>query len=168
MKITKEAIKAAVDLSTRYINDRFLPDKAIDLIDEAASKVKMKVYSEPDNLKKLEEELLKVEKEKEDAVRLQDFEKAASLRDKQHEKQEKLEKEKKKWENKNSKEIVSLTEEDIADVISSWTRIPVKKLTQDENEKLKNLEKELHQRVIGQNEAVVEVEKPMEEEAKAK
>ena len=159
VKITEEAIKAAVDLSARYINDRFMPDKAIDLIDEAASKVRMKAYSEPDNLKKLEEELLSVEREKEEAVRSQDFEKAASLRDMQKQKQEKLDKEKQKWENKNSKEIINLTEEDIAEVISSWTRIPVKKLTQDENEKLKNLENELHKRVIGQNEAIEAVAK---------
>ena len=159
VKITEEAIKAAVDLSARYINDRFMPDKAIDLIDEAASKVRMKAYSEPDNLKKLEEELASIEKEKEDAIHSQDFEKAATLRDKQHEKQEKLDKEKQKWENKNSKEVLNLTEEDIAEVISSWTKIPVKKLTQDENEKLKNLEKSLHERVIGQNEAVEAVAK---------
>ena len=159
VKITEEAIKAAVDLSARYINDRFMPDKAIDLIDEAASKVRMKAYSEPDNLKKLEEELSSIEKEKEDAIHAQDFEKAATLRDKQHEKQKKLDKEKQKWENKNSKEVLNLTEEDIAEVISSWTKIPVKKLTQDENEKLKNLEKSLHERVIGQNEAVEAVAK---------
>ena len=159
VKITKEAIIAAVDLSVRYINDRFLPDKAIDLIDEAASKVRMKAYNEPENLKKLEEELLSIEKEKEEAVFSQDFEKAASLRDKQHEKQEKLEKEKQKWENKNSKEVINLIDEDIAEVISSWTKIPVKKITQDENERLKNLEKTLHERVIGQNEAVEAVAK---------
>ena len=159
VKITEEAIKAAVDLSARYINDRFMPDKAIDLIDEAASKVRMKAYSEPDNLKKLEEELASIEKEKEDAIHAQDFEKAATLRDRGHEKQEKLDKEKQKWENKNSKEVLNLTEEDIAEVISSWTKIPVKKLTQDENEKLKNLEKSLHERVIGQNEAVEAVAK---------
>lgn len=159
VKITKEAIKVAVDLSARYINDRFFPDKAIDLIDEAASKVRMKTYTQPDNLKKLEEELSIIEKEKEEAVFSQDFEKAATLRDRGHEKQEKLQKEKQKWENKNSKAVITLTEEDIAEVISSWTRIPVKKLTQDENEKLKNLEKSLHERVIGQNEAVEAVAK---------
>ena len=159
VKITQEAIKTAVELSIRYINDRFLPDKAIDLIDEAASKVRMKTYSEPDNLKKLEEELLIIEKEKEDAIRSQDFEKAASLRDKQKDKKAKLEKEKQKWENKNSKEVITLTEEDIAEVISNWTKIPLKKLTQDENEKLRNLEKTLHERVIGQNEAIEAVAK---------
>ena len=159
VKITEEAMKAAVDLSVRYINDRFLPDKAIDLIDEAASKVRMRAYTVPDSLKKLEEEISAVSKEKEEAVRSQDFEKAATLRDKEHEAKDKLEKEKQKWESKNSKEVITLTEEDIAEVISSWTRIPVKKLTQDENEKLKNLEKSLHERVVGQNEAVEAVAK---------
>ena len=159
VKITEEAMKAAVDLSVRYINDRFLPDKAIDLIDEAASKVRMRAYTVPDSLKKLEEEISAISKEKEEAVRSQDFEKAATLRDKEHEAKDKLEKEKQKWESKNSKEVITLTEEDIAEVISSWTRIPVKKLTQDENEKLRNLEKSLHERVIGQNEAVEAVAK---------
>ena len=159
VKITKEAIDSAVELSERYINDRFFPDKAIDLIDEAASKIRMKAFTEPDNIKELEEKLEKVKKEKEDSVRSQDFEKAAKLRDEQRELEEKLEKEKKKWENKNSKAIITLTEEDIAEVISSWTKIPVKKLTQDENERLKNLEKALHERVIGQNEAVEAVAK---------
>ncbi len=159
VKITEEAMKSAVELSVRYINDRFLPDKAIDLIDEAASKVRMRTYTQPDNLKKLEEELQTIQKEKEEAIFAQDFEKAASLRDTQQEKQEKLEKEKQKWEHKNRKEVMQLGKEDIAEVISSWTRIPVKKLTQDENEKLKNLEATLHERVIGQNEAVEAVAK---------
>lgn len=159
VKITEEAIKVAVDLSVRYINDRFLPDKAIDLIDEAASKVRMRAYTQPDSIKKIEEELQMIQKEKEEVIRCQDFEKAAALRDKQQEKQETLEKEKQKWEHKNSKAVIELTEEDIAEVISSWTRIPVKKLTQDENEKLKNLEHSLHERVIGQNEAIEAVAK---------
>ena len=159
VKISEDAIKAAVDLSVRYINDRFLPDKAIDLIDEASSRIRMRTYTEPESIKKLQEELQLINKEKEEAVYSQDFEKAAALRDKQHEKQEKLDKEKQKWQNKNSKAIITLTAEDIAEVISSWTRIPVKKLTQDENEKLKNLEKELHKRVIGQNEAIEAVAK---------
>ena len=159
VKITKDAIKAAVELSVRYINDRFLPDKAIDLIDEAASKVRMKAYVEPDIIKELEEEKEKIEKEKKESIRTQNFEKAAMLRDKEHEIAEKLEKQKLKWKNKNSKEIITLTEEDIAEVISSWTRIPVQRLTQDENEKLKKLEENLHERVIGQNEAVEAVAK---------
>ena len=159
VKITPEAIKAAVELSTRYINDRFLPDKAIDLIDEAASRVKMRTYTMPDNVKELEEKIEQIGKEKEDAIRMQNFEKAATLRDKQKEQKEKLEKEKQKWENKNTRNVTSLTQEDIAEVIANWTGIPVQKITQDENEKLKNLEKTLHERVIGQDEAVKAVSK---------
>ncbi len=159
VKITDEAIKSAVELSTRYINDRFLPDKAIDLVDEAASRVKMKTYTQPEILKKLEDKISTLDKEKEDAIRLQDFEKAASLRDKEREAKEKLAKEKEKWESKNTKSVTTLVEEDIADVVSSWTGIPVQKLTQTENEKLKNLEKSLHERVVGQNEAVEAVAK---------
>ncbi len=159
VKITKEAIESAVKLSVRYINDRFLPDKAIDLVDEAASRVEMRNYTRPDSIKKLEDKVLSIDKEKEEAVRVQDFEKAANLRDKENETKKKLEKEKQKWEDRNTKSVSVLTEEDIADVISSWTGIPVKKLTQDENEKLKNLEKTLHERVIGQNEAVEAVAK---------
>ena len=159
VKITDEAIEAAVKMSTRYINDRYLPDKAIDLIDEAASRAKLKTYTEPDTLKQLEEELEQVEKDKEEAVRIQKFEKAASLRDKQKELKEKYEKEQKKWKNKNNKEVTNITEENIAEVIASWTGIPAKKITEDENEKLKNLEKNLHERVIGQNEAVEAVAK---------
>ena len=159
VKITDEAIKSAVELSTRYINDRFLPDKAIDLIDEAASRVKMKTYTQPESLKKLEDEIVTLDKEKEDTIRVQDFEKAAILRDKIKEEKEKLQKEKDKWQNKNTKNVTALNEEDIAEVVASWTGVPVKKLTQSENEKLKNLEKTLHQRVIGQNEAVEAVAK---------
>ena len=159
VKITEEAIKASVDLSIRYINDRYLPDKAIDLMDEAASRVKMRTYTMPDNLKEIEEKIASLDKEKEDAIRVQNFEKAATLRDKENEQKEKLEKEKKKWQSKNSKNVLNLTEEDIAEVIASWTGIPVNKITQDENEKLKHLEETLHKRVIGQNEAVDAVSK---------
>ena len=159
VKITDEAIEAAVKMSVRYINDRFLPDKAIDLIDEAASKARLKTYTEPDSLKELEEEISNVSKDKEEAVRTQKFEKAASLRDKEKELKAKYEKEQKKWKNKNNKSIINITEENIADVIASWTGIPAKKITENENEKLKNLEENLHQRVIGQNEAVEAVAK---------
>ena len=159
VKITDDAIKSAVELSIRYINDRFLPDKAIDLIDEAASRVKMRTYTQPESLKKLEEKIAILDKEKEDAIRLQDFEKAAGLRDKEKEAKEKLQKEKEKWQSKNTKSVTTLTEEDIAEVVSSWTGVPVQKLTQSENEKLKNLEEALHGRVIGQNEAVEAVAK---------
>ena len=159
VKITEEAIKAAVDLSIRYINDRFLPDKAIDLMDEAASRVKMRTYTMPDSIKEIEEKIATLDRDKEEAIRVQDFEKAATLRDKENEQKDKLEKEKKKWQSKNSKNVMSLTEEDIAEVIASWTGIPVQKITQDENEKLKHLEETLHKRVIGQNEAVEAVSK---------
>ena len=159
VKITNEAIEAAVNMGARYINDRFLPDKAIDLIDEAASRAKLKTYTEPDNLKQLEEQIEEITKNKEEAVKTQKFEKAASLRDKERELKEKYEKEQKKWKNKNTKQIINITQDNIAEVIASWTKIPVKKITQDENEKLKNLEKNLHERVIGQDEAVEAVAK---------
>ena len=159
VKITDEAINSAVNLSVRYINDRFLPDKAIDLIDEAASKLKMKTFTRPEKLKEQEEKIAQIEKEKEDAILMQNFEKAASLRDEEIALREKLEKDNKRWENKTSRNVVILNEEDIAEVISSWTNIPVKKLTQDENDKLKSLEEILHKRVVGQNEAVEAVAK---------
>ena len=159
VKITDEAIDAAVKMSVRYINDRYLPDKAIDLIDEAASRARLKTYTEPDSLKELEEEIANINKDKEEAVKTQKFEKAAKLRDKEKELKEKYEKEQKKWQNKNNKSVTDITEENIAEVISSWTGIPAKKITEDENEKLKNLEKNLHERVIGQDEAVEAVAK---------
>ncbi len=159
VKITDEAIEAAVSLSVRYVNDRFLPDKAIDLIDEAASRARIKTFTEPDSLKKIQEDIEKIKNEKEEAVINQKFEKAAELRDKERTLKDKLEKEQNKWKNKNTKEIVNITEENIAEVIASWTGIPAKKITEDENEKLKNLENELHKRVIGQNEAVEAVAK---------
>ena len=159
VKITDEAIEAAVKLSVRYVNDRYLPDKAIDLIDEAASKARLKSYTEPENLKKLLEKIEQVKKDKEEAVLNQKFEKAAKLRDTEKELKEKYEKEETKWKNKNTKSITNITEESIAEVISSSTGIPVQKITQNENEKLRNLESELHKRVIGQNEAVEAVSK---------
>lgn len=159
VKISEGAIKAAVELSTRYINDRFLPDKAIDLMDEAASRINMRTYTMPDSIKEIEEKVATLDKEKEEAIRVQDFEKAATLRDKENEQKDKLEKEKKKWQSKNSKNVLNLNEEDIAEVIASWTKIPVNKITQDENDKLKHLEETLHKRVIGQNEAVEAVSK---------
>lgn len=159
VKITDEAIETAVNLSVRYINDRFLPDKAIDLIDEAASKAHLRTYTEPEELKKLQEKLESVSKDKEEAVRNQKFEKAATLRDEEKKLKEKVEKEEAKWKNKNTKSVTDITEEEIAEVIASWTGIPVKKLTEDENKKLKNLEQSLHERVIGQEEAVEAVSK---------
>ena len=159
VKISDEAIEAATNLAVRYINDRFLPDKAIDLIDETSSRVRLKTYTEPEEIKKLEETIKTTAKEKEEAIKVQEFEKAAELRDKEQKEKEKLEKEKAKWKNKNTKNVVNITEEDIAEVISSWTGIPVQKINQTETEKLKNLEENLHKRVVGQNEAVEAVSK---------
>ena len=136
-----------------------MPDKAIDLIDEAASRVRMKSYTEPESFKDIKDEIEKLGKEKEEAIRVQDFEKAANLRDKEKSKKKELEKAKKDWENKNSKIVSSLKEEDISNVIASWTGIPVIKVSESENEKLKNLNANLHKRVIGQEEAVEAVSK---------
>ena len=159
IKITDEAINAAVELSSRYINDRFLPDKAIDLIDEASSKIRLASLEEPDSLKEMEDKIEKMNQEKEAAVKVQKFEKAAKIRDEVNKLKEELEEEKNKWKSKKTKSIPKLTEEDIAKTIASWTGIPAAKITQDENKKLKNLDKELHKRVIGQNEAVEAVAK---------
>ena len=159
IKITDEAINAAVELSSRYINDRFLPDKAIDLIDEASSKIRLASLEEPDSLKEMEDKIEKMNQEKEAAVKVQKFEKAAKIRDEVNKIKEELEEEKNKWKSKKTKSIPKLTEEDIAKTIASWTGIPAAKITQDENKKLKNLDKELHKRVIGQNEAVEAVAK---------
>ena len=159
VKISDEAIEAAVKLSTRYVNDRFLPDKAIDLIDEASSKARLKTYVEPEEFKQKQEEIDKTKSEKEEAVINQKFEKAAKLRDKERKLKDELKKEQDEWKKENTKSIVTITEENIAEVIANWTGIPAKKITEDENTKLKNLEKELHKRVIGQNEAVEAVSK---------
>ena len=159
VKISNEAIKACVDLSSRYINDRFLPDKAIDLMDEASSRLRMKSYMEPDSFKGMQDEIERLNKEKEDAIRTQEFEKAAKLRDEENNKKKELEKAKKDWQEKNSKQILQLKEEDIQAVVAAWTGIPVSKVSETESEKLKNLEQNLHKRVIGQDEAVSAVAK---------
>lgn len=159
VKITDEAIDAAVNLSVRYISDRFLPDKAIDVIDEAASNARMIKYTIPDKLKALEDELEKLRQEKENAIFTQEFEKAAELRDKEQKQIRKLDKEKEKWNNENVKAVTIINEDNIAEVIAKWTNIPVKKITQDENEKLKSLEVELHKRVVGQDKAIEAVSK---------
>ncbi len=159
VKITDEAIKAAVELSERYINDRYLPDKAIDLMDEAASKVKMQTYTKPDSIKELEAKIEKTSKEKEEAIATQNFETAAKLRDTEKSQKEELQKKQEKWKNSNNKKVMTLTKEDIAGVIASWTGIPVNKITETENEKLKKLEEILHKRVVGQDEAVTAVSK---------
>lgn len=157
-KITDEALEAAVSLSSRYITDRFLPDKAIDVVDEAASKVRMKVFSAAPDVKALETQLADVKKEKEAAVTAQEFEKAAELRDEE----KRIEKEindKKKAAKENSDAKLVVTDEDIASVVAQWTGIPVSKIAQEESESLLHLEEELHKRVIGQDEAVVAVSK---------
>ena len=159
VKITDEAIKAAVELSTRYVNDRYLPDKAIDLIDEAASKVKMQTYTKPDSIRNLEDEIEKVCKEKEEAIATQNFEKAAKLRDEEKNKRQELENAQNKWKDGNTKKVMVLKQEDIAGVISTWTGIPVSKISETENEKLRHLEENLHKRVVGQDEAVSAVAK---------
>ena len=159
VKITNDAIVAATHLSSRYINDRFLPDKAIDLIDEASSKVKLKSFIEPEYLKNMEKELDKITKEKEEAINTQNYERAAKLRDYENELIDKLEKENDSWKNKNNKKVINIEKEDIEMVISKWTGIPTYKITESENEKLKNLEKSLHERVVGQEEAISAISK---------
>ena len=157
--ITDEALKAAVRLSARYINDRFLPDKAIDVVDEAASKTRLTVYVEPKGIKTLEEDIRKLEKEKEDAIRSEAYELAGEIKKKQASKREKIRKMKEKWESEKESRQLTVDENDIADVISGWTKIPVSKLAEGETERLLKLESILHERVVGQDEAVVAVAK---------
>ncbi|MBI6874289.1 ATP-dependent Clp protease ATP-binding subunit [Clostridium aciditolerans] len=154
VKITDDAIDAAVNLSDRYITDRYLPDKAIDLIDEAAAKVRIENLIAPPDLKKLESDLEKTTKEKEDSIRVQDFEKAARLRDKEKEIKDKLEGLKANWNTKKEVSNLTVSEAQIAAVVSKWTNIPLEKLTERESERLLKLEEILHKRVIGQDEAV--------------
>jgi ATP-dependent Clp protease ATP-binding subunit ClpC len=157
--ITDEAIDAAVNLSNRYITDRFLPDKAIDLIDEAGSRVRLRSYTAPPNLKELEQRLEEAKKEKDAAVQSQEFEKAASFRDAEQKLRKELEETKAKWKEKQGQVDSEVTTDDIATVVSTWTGVPVKSLTKDESDRLLNLEKTLHGRVIGQEEAVDAVSK---------
>ena len=159
VSITDEAIEAAVKLSDRYISDRFLPDKAIDLIDEAGSKVRLRSFTTPPNLKELEHKLDEVRKEKDAAVQSQEFEKAASLRDTEQRLREKVEVTKKSWKEKQGQENSEVSVDDIAMVVSSWTGVPVSKIAQTETDKLLNMEQLLHSRVIGQDETVVAVAK---------
>lgn len=154
VKITDEAIVQSVRLSDRYITDRFLPDKAIDLIDEAASKVRLQSYTVPPNLKELEQRLEEVRKEKDAAVQSQEFEKAAALRDKEQKLREELDMTKSKWQEKQGQTDSEVTPEDIAHVVANWTGIPVIKLKEEETERLLKLEDILHERVIGQDEAI--------------
>jgi ATP-dependent Clp protease ATP-binding subunit ClpC len=157
--ITDEAIEAAVKMSARYITDRFLPDKAIDLIDEAASRLRLKAYTAPVSVKELEEKLSALEKEKEEAIKTEEFEKAGEIKKAQNELREQLNAAKKDWENQTSQGAQVVTKEDVAEVISKWTGIPLKSLNEEEGDRLIRLEETLHKRVIGQEEAVTAVAK---------
>jgi ATP-dependent Clp protease ATP-binding subunit ClpC len=159
VKITDEALKAAVDLSDRYITDRYLPDKAIDLIDEAASRVRIRTFTAPPDLKKLEDELAGLEKEKSESISLQDYEKAAKVRDREVEIRKQLESQKRSWSDKAHSADSVVGEDEVADIVSSWTGIPVTKMAEEESQRLLNLENILHSRVIGQEEAVASVAK---------
>jgi len=159
IKISDEALVAAAKLSHRYITDRFLPDKAIDLIDEASSKLRIRNLTTPPDLKDIEDRIEKIKAEKNEAVASQDFEAAAKLRDEETALIKELEDKKKNREKENSSQIDCVSDEDIAEVISSWTKIPAKKLTEEEGEKLLKLEERMHERVIGQNEAISAISK---------
>ena len=159
VKISDEAIKSAVELSSRYIADRYLPDKAIDLIDEASSKVRLKELTAPPQIKELQDKIENLEQEKASAVNEQDFECAATLRDEQKSVKDELEKCKKEWQAQSKEISGEVTKEDIATVVSDWTNIPVVELTREESQRLLDMEKILHERVVGQHEAVVAVAK---------
>ncbi|MGG7179001.1 ATP-dependent Clp protease ATP-binding subunit [Clostridium paraputrificum] len=157
VKITDEALEASVELSDRYITDRFMPDKAIDLMDEAAAKIRIENLIAPPDIKQIEIDIENLVKEKEEAIRVQEFEKAATLRDNEKELKEKLDYVKRNWTTQSSVQGLKVTRENIANVVSSWTRIPVEKLTEKESDKLLKLEEILHKRVVGQTEAVKSV-----------
>ena len=157
LTITDEALEAAVSLSRRYINDRFLPDKAIDLMDEAASQVRMKAESASPDLKSLEEKIAALRREKAEAITAQDYEKAAQLRDIEKNYTDQVEIERDNWRRKLSQNRGTVTADDIANVVAGWTGIPVNRLTEDESLRLLRLEETLHQRVVGQDEAVTAV-----------
>ncbi len=159
VEITDDALIAAATLSSRYITDRFLPDKAIDLVDEAASKVKLKSYTAPDEISVLRKEFEKVKTEKEDAIAQQDFEKAAGLRDRETEIEKQLSERKESWNKENQIRKMTVTKTEIAEIVSDWTGIPVVRLEETESQRLLKLEEELHMRVVGQNEAVTAVAK---------
>ena len=159
VKITDEAIKSAVKLSSRYITDRFLPDKAIDLIDEAASKVRLKSAAAPSDLKDLESQIAITESEKDEAINSQEFERAAELRDKENNLKEQLSKLKEDKKNDADRRVGEVTAESIAEIVSGWTGVPVVQLTEEESARLLRLEDELHERIVGQSEAVTAVAK---------
>ncbi len=155
--ITDEALQAAVRLSARYINDRFLPDKAIDLIDEASSKLRLTVFVEPEEIKTLEKEIEALEKQKEQAIASEDYERAGEIKKRQIKKRERIEKVRDRWQKEKTTRRLVVGEGEIADVVAGWTKIPVRKLEEEESERLKKLESILHERVVGQDEAVAAV-----------
>jgi len=159
IKITDEALKAAAYLSARYVSGRFLPDKAIDLVDEAASRIKLQNTISPPDIKEVEIQLSKIRKEKESAVKLQEFEKAAPLRDEEKKLESELQKVKEKWEKGRRVNKIAVTEEDIAEIVSTWTGIPIFSLKEGEAQKLLRMEDELHKRIIGQDEAIISISK---------
>ena len=159
VKITDKAIESAVKLSSRYISDRFLPDKAIDLIDEAASRIRIKTLTAPPDVKDLEDKIASVKKEKEAAITVQDYEKAASLRDEEKALTEELNATKENWKKTNTSREAVVTESEIAEIIAMWTGIPVKSIEETESERLLKLEELLHERVVGQDEAVTAISK---------
>lgn len=159
VKITDEAIEAAVKMSSRYIGDRFLPDKAIDLIDEAASKVRLRAYTPPEDIRELEEKIKRINEEKASAVNSQNFEQAAALRDEEKEVKTHLENAKEGWKKQNSETNGVVTPDEIAAIVSEWTHIPVVQLTEEESQRLLHMEEELHRRIVGQDQAVSAVAK---------
>jgi len=159
VKITEDAIVASVKLSSRYITDRFLPDKAIDLLDEASSKVRLRQYTAPPNIKELNGQITDLEAEKEAAIKTEEFEKAGALKQKQNALKEQLEEAQLEWKKKNTKDDLVVDEEEIADVVANWTGVPVKRLQQEESQRLMQMEEILHKRIISQNQAVSTVSK---------
>ncbi len=157
--ITDDAVNAAVKLSSRYINDRFLPDKAIDVLDEACSKVRLSTFVAPPNIKEMEDSLELLEEEKLNAIKNEAYEKAGEIKQKQNQIQEKLENAKLEWQSKNSRADQVVNADEIAEIISTWTSIPIKKLSEEEGERLKNLEVVLHEKIVGQEEAVIAIAK---------
>ena len=154
VRISDGAISAAVKMSSRYIGDRYLPDKAIDLVDEAASRVRLRAFTAPPDLKALEDKVKSLGEEMESAVKSQDFERAATIRDEKNSVAQELENERKLWKEKNTRVSGEVTEQEIAAIVSQWTGIPVVQLTREESERLLNMESELHERIVGQDEAV--------------
>ena len=159
VKIADGALEAAVRFSDRYITDRFLPDKAIDLIDEASSKVRIRSYMAPLDLKELEQTIQELAQKKEDAIKDQLFEEAAGIRDQEHRAKEELKKCREEWENNNAVQGLEVVEEDIADVVTGWTGIPVRKMEKEESSRIARMEELLHRRVVGQEEAVLAISK---------